>query len=40
MADRAIGHLQSAYAVAFANMGRLTALHGVVAARRVYRSQM
>jgi hypothetical protein len=34
MADVAIGYLTSDSAVAFANMGRLTSLHGVVATRR------
>ena len=34
MADDRVGYLTSHDAVAFANMGRLTALHGVVASRR------
>ncbi|KAL1523511.1 hypothetical protein AB1Y20_018448 [Prymnesium parvum] len=35
MADASIGYLQNERAVAFANMGRVTALHGVVVARHV-----
>ncbi|KAL3902981.1 MAG: hypothetical protein SGPRY_011852 [Prymnesium sp.] len=35
MADVHIGHLHNEQAIAFANMGRVTALHGVVVARRV-----
>ena len=34
MADARVGYLANADAVAFANMGRLTAHHGVVASRR------
>ena len=34
MADERVGYLSSSGAVAFANMGRLSALHGVVASRQ------
>ena len=33
MADARVGYLTSAEAVGFSNMGRLTALHGVIATR-------